>query len=391
MGRRSRARSMSARRDFNIAVEAVACNFLIMHLLTEKTTLAVPRAHKLMWSGGRYRSSVYGQHFLDVIDILCALELVTRLSTGFRVSSTIKGETLIVPAEQLNDLLPLAGFGPDALIREEEAEVLVLKERKDADGVAALVDYKDTTTTRRLRAQVRRLNRWFRAADIKLADQGPQLRLGGDGEVVAPFRLSARRIFNNDNWQHGGRLAGPFFMSMEKAARFRMLRIDSERIADVDYRQLFPRLAYARAQCAQPVGDLYDISQDGSCRKGWKTLLSALLFARGRLGNWPDDTRQHFPEGTKLKDAIARICQRHEKIAHLFGTALGYSLMKIESDMIIAVTTYLFQSGITACPIHDGIVCARSRADLVREAMQHQFEKITGSSRAIVNIDFGPL
>src|SRR4051812_28545038 len=74
MGRRSRARSMAARRDFHVAVEAVACNFLIMHLLTEKTTLAVPRAHKLMWSGGRYRSSVYGQHFLDVIDVLCALE-----------------------------------------------------------------------------------------------------------------------------------------------------------------------------------------------------------------------------------------------------------------------------------------------------------------------------
>lgn len=389
IGRRIRGRSAKSLRSFKLAAEAVACNFLVLHLLTESAALAVPRSHNLIWPGGRYKNPAYGQHFLDIVDILCAVGFATRLSTGFRVSASIKSDTLIVATDRLKDALSFSEFGIGAICRVEEPEVLVLKDGKDVDGDAALIDYRETSATRRLRAQVRRLNKWFASGNITLVRQDARLRLGGAGEVIAPFKLSARRIFNNGSWQQGGRLAGPFFLTMERSARFQLMLINSEKIAVADYGQLFPRLAYARAQCAQPENDLYDISLDGSCRRGWKTLLSALLFARGRLGNWPDETRQHFPPGTKLKDAIARIYERHHKIAHLFGIGFGYTLMKIESDLIITVTSRLFQIGVTACPIHDAIICARSKVEIVRQAMQQQFEKMTGSPCAIVEIDFG--
>ncbi|MBR1290160.1 hypothetical protein [Bradyrhizobium ottawaense] len=389
MSRRMRSRSARSLSSFKLATEAVACNFLALYLLAEGAALAVPRSHNLIWAGGRYKNPVYGQHFLDVIDILCAAGFAAHLSKGFRVSAKIKSDTAIISTDRLADALSFSRFGIGAIWRVEEPEVLVLKDKKAADGDAALIDYRETSTTRRLRAQVRRLNRWLASGGITLAREDTGLEIGGAGELIAPFKLSARRIFNNGSWQQGGRLAGPFFLTMEKAARFQLMRIDSERIAVADYGQLFPRLAYARAQCTQTEDDLYDISLDGSCRRGWKTLLSALLFAQGQLGNWPDDTRQHFPAGTKLKDAIARIHERHHKIAHLFGIGLGYSLMKIESDLIIAVTSHLFRIGVTACPIHDAIICARSKVDVVRQAMQQQFEKLTGSARAIVEVDFG--
>jgi hypothetical protein len=41
-------------------------------------------------------------------------------------------------------------------------------------------------------------------------------------------------------------------MNMPREDRFRLIRIGGERIANVDYGQLFPRLAYVRAQAAQP-------------------------------------------------------------------------------------------------------------------------------------------
>ena len=141
---------------------------------------------------------------------------------------------------------------------------------------------------------------FLRDADVEITGLDDGLLLGNDGQIVVPYRRSLRRIFNNENWQHGGRLAGGFWMSMARADRFERIRIDGERVADVDYRQLFPRLAYVRARAEQPEGDIYDVAEDGTGRDGWKKLMNAVLFSEGPLKNWPEDTRQHFPENTKL-------------------------------------------------------------------------------------------
>ncbi|MGY8667077.1 hypothetical protein Q3C01_32625 [Bradyrhizobium sp. UFLA05-109] len=68
-------------------------------------------------------------------------------------------------------------------------------------------------------------------------------------------------------------------MSMKREDRFRRIRINGERIADVDYEQLYPFLAYVRARADMPEGDFYDVLGDQSSRKGWKILTNALLFA----------------------------------------------------------------------------------------------------------------
>src|SRR5689334_16304768 len=67
LGERSRRRTVSAKRSFSLAVEAICCNLMIARLVGDETPLAVPLAHKLMWGRGRYANPVYGQHFLDII------------------------------------------------------------------------------------------------------------------------------------------------------------------------------------------------------------------------------------------------------------------------------------------------------------------------------------
>jgi hypothetical protein len=180
-------------------------------------------------------------------------------------------------------------------------------------------------------------------------------------------------------------------MSMPRAERFERIRLDGERIADVDYQQLFPRLAYVRAQAEQPEGDIYDVAGDGTGRDGWKMLLNAMLFADGRLGNWPEGAREHFPEGTKLRDAIEMLKRKHAPIAHLFGKRLGFELMRTESDMLMSVVSFLLKQGITALPLHDAVLVARSHAEAAKKAMQHEFTLRTGSRCAIVSIDFCPI
>jgi hypothetical protein len=145
-----------------------------------------------------------------------------------------------------------------------------------------------------------------------------------------------------------------------------------------------------RAREAQPDGDLYDINGDGSCRDGWKQLINALLFAERPLRGWPRGTREKLPEGVSLRAAVTAIKAKHSAIAHLFEHGLGFKLMRIESDMLIAAVTALFKQGITALPLHDSVLVAGSHGEVAKKVMEAAFRQHTGSIRATVKIDFGP-
>lgn len=288
LGGRARSRTVSARRNFNLAVEAICCNLIIARMVSEETTLAVPLAHSMMWARGRYSNPVYGQHFLDVIKLLVRLRLIEQLTKGYRFSAKSKAPSLVRGAGRLAKHLPISNMHWRCIRREPDQELIV------------------------------------------------------------------------------------------------------ERIADVDYQQLYPRLAYARAQAEVPKDDFYDVVGDGSSRDGWKILINAMLFAERPLGNWPENARKCFPEGMKLKEALRLIERKHEPIAHLFGSGLGFQLMRSESDMLIAVVSRLFKIGVPALPLHDAVLVAESQAETAREVMEYELALRTGCRRATVKIEVRP-
>jgi hypothetical protein len=176
---------------------------------------------------------------------------------------------------------------------------------------------------------------------------------------------------------------------MPRKDRFQRILIGGKPAVDADYQQLFPRLAYARARAKQPTGDLYDVMGDGTGRDGWKLLLNALLFTEGDLRRWPRDCSRYFA-GIKLRQAVALLEQKHQPIAHLFGTGVGFELMFIESEMLIAVVTHLFENGIPALPLHDAVLVAEPHAETAKAAMEYAFRSRTGQSRAFVKVEFSP-
>lgn len=384
-GMRKRSRTAPAKRSFKLAIEAISCNLLLAGLTGKDTRLAMPLAHDAMWGGGRYANSVYGQHFLDIIDVLTTLKLITRLTRGYRFSSQSKASSLYRPTVKLLKHLPLDGLNWHSFRREQDKELIILKSDKDEDGRSAPIAYKDTKKIKLWRGQVARINKWLATAEIDIVNDTSMPLIGDDGHLIAPHRVALHRIFNNGNWREGGRLWGGFWMSMKKEDRQR-IRIGGELIADVDYRQLYPSLAYARARADMPEGDFYDIAGDGSSRDGWKTLINAMLFAEKRLRNWPKDTKVHFSSGMKLRDAVRMIEHKHPPLVPLFGTGIGYGLMNIESEMLIAVVTNLFRRGVVALPLHDAVLVRRSNAEAAQDAMQYEFTRRTLSRRATVSI-----
>jgi len=388
-GSRKRARKDADTKKFYVAVEALACNLILLEATGSNSKLAVPRSHAVIWRGNAKSDPVFGQHFLDAIDLMSAMGLIAEGRRGYRISARSKMPSLVKPRGRLADHLPLCPPAWREIHQIDESVVVILKEGKDEDGNAAAISYRETAQSKKFANQVRTINRFLREADIEITGQdesGPSL--GKDGHIIAPYRRSLRRIFNNGTWQHGGRLAGAaFWLSMERSERKR-IRIEGQRVAEVDYGQLFPRLAYVRAGAPQPDGDLYDLFGNRTGRDGCKKLMNALLFSRGPLKNWPEDTHRHFPDGINLRTAIEMLAAKHAPIAHLFGKGLGFQLMRIESDMLIEVLTELSAARIIALPLHDAVLVAKSHAGVTRETMEAVFRRWSGSPCAIVSVKF---
>ena len=366
---RKRARTRNDTIKFRTAVEALACNFILLAATGSEAGLAVPRSHAAMWSGPG-GSPVYGQHFLDIIDLMAPLGLIREGKRGHRVSDKNKMPSLIWPTMALSNFLPLAP--PDwRSIMEIDAESLVVLRDRKVEGKAARLSVKETGDTRKYTRQVQRINAHLLESNIDIVGLDSALLMDRDGHIVAPYRRSLYRVFNNGEWKQGGRLFGGFWMSMTRDDRHR-IRIDDEMIAVADYRQLFPRMAYVKAGMpdADCDADLYDVAGDGSSRSGWKKLVNSMLFAMKPLMAWPKNVRPEFPDEMTLPQAREMIFKRHAPIAKFFGIGMGYHLMWLESEMLIAVISKLAAMGITALPLHDAVVVARSKLDLAADTMR---------------------
>lgn len=375
-GKRKRARKDTDKAKFETAVEALACNLIALAATGPESKLAIPRAHGVMWSGKAAQNRVYGSHFLAVIDLMSELGLIEEDDRGYRVSAMVRMASTIKPTDDLNDFLPISP--PDwRSLQQIDDEALVLLKTHKIEGKAKSQTFNENVRTRQLARELSGINAVLREAEIEIVGLTDHLILGEDGRIVVPFRRSLRRIFNNSNWQHGGRLAGGFWMALPRGERHR-LRINGEEVREADFRQLHPRLAYARALQPQPEDDIYDIVGDGTGREGWKRLFNAMLFSEGPLKNWPEETLKHFPEGMKLRAACDMLRAKHAPIAHLFGKQLGFTFMKIESDLLIRIMTDLAANGCVCLPLHDAVIVGRSHVEMAARIMRETFEAGTG-------------
>jgi hypothetical protein len=316
---------------------------------------------------------------------MASLQLIWEGERGYRISEEIKKSSLIWPEMALSDFLPLSP--PDwRSIKEIDPESLIVLRDRKIKGKATQLPIKETDDVRKYTRQIMRINATLRKANIDIVGTDDPLFLDRDGHVVAPYRRSLHRVFNNGEWKEGGRIYGGFWMSMRRDDRHH-IRIDGEKIGVADYRQLFPRMAYIKAHLPDSDcdADLYDIAGDGSSRSGWKKLVNSMLFAMKPLSNWPKNARPEFPDDITFPQVRKMIFERHAPIAKFFGTGMGYHLMWLESEMLIAVISKLAKMGITALPLHDAVLVAGSKIDIAAATMQEEFTLRTTSRCAIVS------
>jgi hypothetical protein len=236
---------------------------------------------------------------------------------------------------------------------------------------------RDTPKTRRLRAQVRRLNAFLEAADISIEG-------GAEAQHIDNFDRRLHRHFTvldkeaPPAWNLNGRLFGGFWQTLPKSRRH-LIRINGRKLADLDYKNLFLRLAYCRMGIAPPRGDLYARLGFEECyRPGIKALVSAFLFARRRAWRIPATLVSSLPPGLTVAEARRALLKAHPKLEAVIETGIGYSLMHTESEVLLAGLERLVREGIVALPMHDGLMVARKDAAAAKATMVEASEAVTG-------------
>ncbi|WP_137045867.1 hypothetical protein [Pseudolabrys sp. FHR47] len=371
-----------------MAVEALVCNLIAAYQIGSTALLHIPLANDVLRGTPRYRSPVYGVHFRNLIALLESLGLIRFVTKGYNVRKWRRREiTTIRPTTALRKAFPaLVTEKPGSLTQVDPAETVVLK-----DQSGRLVAYPETHSTRRWRVEMRAINASLRNASISLA--GRNRVIDDDGFAARLNARTLRRIWNNGDWEQGGRLYDGFWQTMRREERLPAIRLNNTRVANVDFCQFNLRLAYALAKVTPPRGDLYDVSGTDSVRRDWKQLregrkklTNAMFNAKAPLRRWPGKTERErqavasfFPAGITATDATEAIRAKHAAVAGYFERGYGLRFMRIESDILVAVLLDLIKRGITALPLHDAVLVQERNAKTAKRTMEREAKRRIGT------------
>lgn len=384
---RQRRRRTDDQATFLGAVEAIVADVAHEALAGSASRIIAPRSKRhLGHAAGRYSTPIHTTVLPSILDGLHAAGMIRQRigdSSKFRkVFTKTLGErrermpSIITHGPALIAALGYLGITFGDFEIDDRGELIVLRgARPDRRSEPPLLDYADTEQTREWRRELTEVNAWLRAADLAMID----------ASEIDTGERHMRRVFGQGSFECGGRLAGPaFWLRLPRALRSQ-LRIDGEQIAVVDFASMFPRLVYALAKEPQPAGDIYELPGIGREHRGaLKRLVAARLFDTGPRRSWPRRTPSEIAAGVRpnpqmtVRKALELIAGRHPVLARHFGCGLGHRLMRVESDIMLGVLRRAMQAGITVLPLHDGVLCAASRAGETAELMREAAREMTG-------------
>ncbi|MEN5081817.1 hypothetical protein ABE438_04975 [Bosea sp. TWI1241] len=374
-GTRARRRRNHVEHEREVSICIVVANLSRLVLDPGETARLAVVLGKTRLMAKRYRSPASGRLRTALLDQLEHLELVHIARSKRRGEASSIAPTASFAALCRGHRITLADFG--RVCREE---TIVARPRRDtnAGSPPALLDYPETGETEGMRAVVVALNAHIAQADIAF--------LGDHLGPVNAHERHQRRLFNgppDDPLQGNGRLYGGFWQNLKRERR-RGLRINGEETVVADYSSMFVRLAYARLGVTPPAGDLYVVPGLEKNREAVKVLTSTLFFDQRQRSSWPKDEGLVVPSGWPLPKARAAIFCRHPVLRSSFGRGLGHELMRLESDIMLAVLDQLREKGVVALNLHDGLIVAAGDAMAAQTMMLEIGQQRTGAHLPVV-------
>lgn len=383
---RSRRRSVAAQQAFAACVSAIVLDLYCAYLSDPEMTVGVAAGQSRLQAMARSRyhpGFIAPRPFRSAFKALLGAGYIVLERRGFFSAVTGKGEVARVRASRaLIDYLEVGGMSIASIGRHPGAEGIVLK---DVDKNR--VDYGDVPFANDARTRLAVINgrlarHWY---DLDVTDRSmPALALGGEreGEASHPLDLSARqlyRVFNDGDWDSGGRFYGAWWQSVPKAYR-RFIVIDDKPTVELDYSGLHAAMLFAEAGASDdPYARCFPGDSSFDLRSMVKRAFNALLNARSvdslseMSGYDPDRTGMHWKQFKK------HVIECFPEIQSSFGTGIGVRLQRKDSDLAERVMLRFCEMGYPCLPVHDSFIVHYALEDDLRMIMQSEFQRVLGS------------
>jgi hypothetical protein len=390
---RTRRRRLDDQRTFDATLSAILSDMAVRCLLSAGVLASpppsplIPQEYLKLFIVTRNRSAnrytppwTFSETLRSTLRTIAKAGLIELQQGGTgeegRISTSISPTSAFIESIRTAGLV-VADFGTD-LSGFEPVQLKDRHRREHGRKVRGeLIDYRETKQTRAWREELREITAGLFRIDLTCTFPS-----------IDQSDRAVYRVFNNGEWDQGGRMFGGFWLSMPKKDRREHLMIEGEEIVHVDFGQLHPRLAYWSVGREPPSGDLYVLPGLGiEHRKAVKQRLNALMWPREDLGRTPRGQAALLPPGLTSRAFVGMIQKYHHGIADLFGTDIGYRLLRAEGDVMVKIVQRCLSDGLPVLPVQDCLVCKREDGQAVGEAMQTVFGEMFGGASIPVGIE----
>lgn len=262
---RERRRKGATLQKYRDAVQAITLDLYRAHLNDPLLEVGIGTGTSALQKmcSGRYGTGFLSKRtFFDAMQALLTAGLIEQ--TGSHWDDPTGQESRVrryQAAPGFLEALSNAGASSASLRRREGAEGIILKGKKHKKtGNKPLVPYGDVAFANEARKRLHVINRMLLEhwADLALSDGEVRRKLSEIAFIrektpAHPPDFTARtvyRVFNNSDWEHGGRFNGAWWISCPSPLRPYVL-IDGKRTVEVDYSGLHAAMLYA--QVGQPI------------------------------------------------------------------------------------------------------------------------------------------
>lgn len=367
---RRRKRSEKVQGILEEAIAALICDAAHREMTEPGCRIMLPLSNDKLRARSRYRPPVFSHALPHILRVLDGSLLDVR--KGHQDHFGKARRTTVALSERFKAHVRSLHLSLDDLRREVGGEVLLLKKARESYWEGGdLLEYEDTPETLGHRERVQRINAWLARLELDFDAAHPRAARVDLGD------RTLRRIFNNGRFDHGGRLFGGFWQALKKRERADALLLEGDSAVTLDYRQMAPRLLYARAG-AMPPSDCYAVPGYELWRDGWKKLLNAMLFGGPSLGRLPRNTAELLPVRIGIARAMELLLQHNAPIAPLIQKDVGFELMCRESELLIDLLLEMERRDIVALPLHDAITVPEYAKEIAAEVMAEVFRRHTG-------------
>ncbi|WP_163001302.1 hypothetical protein [Pannonibacter phragmitetus] len=392
---RHRARGEGQRKKFREALRCLVLDLYVAWKTDPDLLVGISLGNREYTLGGRYSALfLRWTSFKSAYELLIEAGYIAKITSGHFERSARKGKTTRIKATDkliklLTDEARLTIPRVSSRISDREVIILRGEKQKGASGkTPPSVDYEDTSETRTMRENLRRINtsfqqHWF---DLRIRDeellqlqrrmQRDYLSGSREGSLIDFTQRTLVRIFSNGDWQQGGRFYRGWWQSIPKDYR-KYITIDDKRTHEVDYSNLHPVLLYAEVG-ERLEGDAYSIESVNVPRNLIKKTFNKMVNAKGRIVQPADFCEDRF--GMSWKELQNAIISRHKPIRDLFHTGYGLRLQRKDSEIAEAVILRFLRMNYPCLPVHDSFLVHHALRDELKTIMVEVFTAMTGQT-----------